>query len=63
MASTPPGAGPGPDMGAAGVGLPVEPQGRRPSRLRAYQAAEAAAVALGYGVAVLRDGTPASGGG
>lgn len=50
-------------MGAAGVGLPVEPQGRRPSRLRAYQAAEAAAVALGYGVAVLRDGAPGSGGG
>src|SRR5829696_1733649 len=63
MASTPPGAGPGPDMGAAGVGLPVEPMGRRPSRLRAYQAAEAAAVALGYGVAVLRDGAPGSGGG
>jgi hypothetical protein len=63
MASTPPGAGPGPDMGAAGVGLPVEPQGRRPSRLRAYQAAEAAAVALGYGVAVLQDGAPGSGGG
>jgi GAF domain-containing protein len=50
-------------MGAAGVGLPVEPMGRRPSRLRAYQAAEAAAVALGYGVAVLRDGAPGSGGG
>ena len=63
MASTPPGAGPGPEGGAAVVGLPVEPQGRRPSRLRAYQAAEAAAVALGYGVAVLRDGAPGSGGG
>src|SRR5512132_4712546 len=63
MASTPPGAGPGPGMGAAGVSLPVDPQGQRPSRLRAYLAAEAAAVALGYGVAVLRDGAPGSGGG
>jgi hypothetical protein len=63
MVSTPPGAGPGPEGGAAVVGLPLEPQGRRPSRLRTYLLIEAGAVALGYGVAVLRDGAPGSGGG
>jgi hypothetical protein len=40
----------------------VEPVARRRGRLRAYLLAEAGAVALGYGVAVLRDGAPASGG-
>jgi GAF domain-containing protein len=63
MASTPPGAGPGPETGAAGTGVLLEPAGRRRSRLRAYLLAEAGAVGLGYGVAVLRDGAPASGGG
>src|SRR5215203_816862 len=63
MASTPPGAGPGPETGAAGTGVLVEPVARRRGRLRAYLLAEAGAVALGYGVAVLRDGAPASGGG
>ena len=62
MASTPPGAGPGPETGAAGTGVLVEPVARRRDRLRAYLLAEAGAVALGYGVAVLRDGAPASGG-
>jgi GAF domain-containing protein len=41
----------------------LEPEGRRRSRLRAYLLAEAGAVGLGYGVAVLRDGAPATGGG
>ena len=63
MASTPPGAGPGPETGAAGTGVLLEPEGRRRSRLRAYLLAEAGAVGLGYGVAVLRDGAPATGGG
>ena len=62
MASTPPLAGPGPDMGAAGGGVLGEPVGRRRSRLRTYQLIEAAAVALGYGVVVLREGAPADGG-
>jgi GAF domain len=62
MASTPPLAGPGPDMGAAGVGVLGEPVGRRRSRLRTYLLIEAAAVALGYGVVVLREGAPAGGG-
>ena len=62
MASTPPGAGPGPETGAAGTGVLVEPVARRRGRLRAYLLAEAGAVALGYGVAVLREGAPASGG-
>ena len=63
MASTPPLAGPGPDMGTAGVGVLGEPVGRRRSRLRTYQLIEAAAVAFGYAVAVLREGAPATGGG
>ena len=62
MASTPPLAGPGPDTGAAGAGVLGEPVGRRRSRLRTYLLIEAAAVALGYGVVVLREGAPASGG-
>ena len=62
MASTPPLAGPGPDMGAAGGGVLGEPLGRRRSRLRTYQLIEAAAVALGYGVVVLREGAPGDGG-
>jgi GAF domain len=64
MASTPPVAGPGPNPGAAGVGVLGEPVGRRDGRrLRGYLLAEAGAVALGYGAAVLRDGAPATGGG
>ena len=64
MASMPPVAGPGPNPGAAGVGVLGEPVGRRDGRrLRGYLLAEAGAVALGYGVAVLRDGAPATGGG
>jgi hypothetical protein len=62
MASTLP-PGPGPEMGAAGVGVLGEPVARRRSRLRTYLLVEAAAVALGYGVAVLRDGAPVTGGG
>jgi GAF domain-containing protein len=62
MASTPPLAGPGPDMGTAGAGVLGEPVGRRRSRLRRYLLIEAAAVALGYGVVVLREGAPATGG-
>jgi GAF domain-containing protein len=50
-------------MGAAGVGVLGEPVARRRSRLRTYLLVEAAAVALGYGVAVLRDGAPVTGGG
>jgi GAF domain-containing protein len=61
MASTPPLAGPGPDTGTAGARVLGEPVGRRRSRLRTYLTVEAAAVALGYGVAVLRDGTPVTG--
>jgi hypothetical protein len=63
MAPTPPLAGPGPDMGAVGVGVLGEPVARRRSRLRTWLLVEAAAVALGYGVAVLRDGAPVTGGG
>jgi hypothetical protein len=63
MASTPPLAGPGPDMGTAGGGVLGEPVGRRRSRLRTYQLIEAAAVTLGYAVAVLREGAPTTGGG
>src|SRR5512132_4017199 len=63
MASTPPVAGPGPDMGTAGGGALGEPVGRRRSRLRTYLLVEAGAVALGYAVAVLREGAPATGGG
>jgi hypothetical protein len=62
MASTPPLAGPGPDTGTAAGRALGEPVGRR-SRLRTYQLVEAAAVLLGYAVAVLRDGAPATGGG
>jgi GAF domain-containing protein len=61
MTATPPVAGPGPETGAGGVGVLGEPVGRRRSRLRAYLLVEAAAVALGYGVVVLRDGVPATG--
>jgi len=61
--TTPPMAGPGPDMGTAGGRVLGEPVGRRRSRLRTYLLVEAGAVGLGYGVAVLRDGAPASGGG
>jgi GAF domain-containing protein len=63
MTSTPPVVGPGPGMGAASAGVLGEPVGRRRSRLRAYLLAEAGAVGLGYGAAVLRDGAPATGGG
>lgn len=62
MASTPPLAGPGPDTGAAGGGLLGEAVGRRRSRLRTYLLLEAGAVALGYGVVVLREGVPAGAG-
>jgi GAF domain-containing protein len=62
MTSTPPVVGPGPGMGAASGGVLGEPVGRRRSRLRAYLLAEAGAVGLGYGVAVLREGAPATGG-
>ena len=62
MASTPPLAGPGPDMGTAGGGALGEPVGRRRSRLLTYLLVEAGAVALGYAVAVLREGAPATGG-
>jgi GAF domain-containing protein len=63
MTSTPPLADqpqPSPDVGAAPSGVLVEPAGRRWSRLRTYLLLEAAAVAVGYGVAVLRDGAPAT---
>jgi GAF domain len=63
MTSTPPLAGPGPDMGTAGGRVLGEPVGRRRSRLRTYILIEATAVALGYGVVVLREGVPATGGG
>jgi GAF domain-containing protein len=62
MASTPPLAGPGPDRGAAGGGVLGEPLARRRSRLRTWLLLEAGAVTLGYSVAVLRDGAPATGG-
>jgi GAF domain-containing protein len=48
-------------MGAAGMAVLGEPVGRRRSRLRTYLLVEAAAVALGYAVAVLRDGAPVTG--
>lgn len=63
MASTPPLGGPGPGTGAAGAGVLGEPGARRRSRLWGYLVAEAGAVGLGYGVAVLRDGAPRTGGG
>jgi GAF domain-containing protein len=63
MASTPPLAGPGPDMGAAAGRVLGEPVGRRRSRLRTWLLVEAAAVVVGYAVAVLRDGAPVTGGG
>ena len=63
MASTPPLAGPGPDMGTAGGRVLGEPVARRRSRLRTYLLVEAGAVVLGYAVAVLREGAPATGGG
>src|SRR5918995_6128142 len=63
MAWTPPLGGPGPGTGAAGNGVLGEPGARRRSRLRGYLVAEAGAVGLGYGVAVLRDGAPRTGGG
>src|SRR5512133_2074134 len=50
-------------MGTAGGSVLGEPVGRRRSRLRTHQLIEAAAVALGYAVAVLREGAPATGGG
>src|SRR5215216_6047831 len=62
MGSTPPLAGPGPDTGAAGAGVLGEPLIRRRSRLRIWLLLEAGAVTLGYTVAVLRDGAPATGG-
>src|SRR5215207_10868181 len=62
MATTPPMAGPGPEVGAAGGRVLGEPVGRRRSRLRTYLFLEAGAVGLGYLVAVLRDGAPGSGG-
>jgi GAF domain-containing protein len=62
MASTPPLAGPGPEAGTAGGGVLGEPLARRRSRLRTWLLLEAGAVALGYAVAVLRDGAPATGG-
>jgi GAF domain-containing protein len=62
MASTPPLAEPGPDAGAAGGGVLGEPLARRRSRLRTWLLLEAGAVVLGYSVAVLRDGAPATGG-
>src|SRR5215218_2498198 len=62
MGSTPPLAGPGPDTGAAGAGVLGEPLIRRRSRLRTWLLLEAGAVTLGYTVAVLRDGAPATGG-
>jgi GAF domain-containing protein len=61
MASTPPLTGPGPDTGTAGGGVLGEPLVRRRSRLRTWLLLEAGAVALGYAVAVLRDGAPATG--
>jgi GAF domain-containing protein len=61
MASTPPLAGPGPDTGTAGGRVLGEPLARRRSRLRTWLLLEAGAVTLGYAVAVLRDGAPATG--
>jgi hypothetical protein len=64
MTSTPPLAGPpSSDAGLAAAVEALEPAARRRSRLRTYLLVEAGAVALGYGVAVLRDGAPATAGG
>jgi hypothetical protein len=61
MASTPPIAGqPSPETGAVPEAPSLEPPRRR--RLRTYLLVEAGAVAVGYGVAVLRDGAPATAG-
>jgi len=61
MSSTPPLADqPSPDIGAAPGGTLVEPATGRRSRLRTYLVIEACAVALGYGVAVLREGATAT---
>jgi hypothetical protein len=61
--STPPLADqPSPEAGPVRGVEGAEPPARRRSRLRAYLAAEAGAVAVGYGVAVLRDRPPATAG-
>jgi GAF domain-containing protein len=61
MTSTPPLAGqPSSDAGMVAAVEALQPAARRRSRLRTYLVAEAGAVALGYGVAVLRDGGPAT---
>jgi GAF domain-containing protein len=61
MTPTPPLAGqPGSDAGMVAAVEALQPAPRRRSRLRAYLVAEAGAVALGYAVAVLRDGAPAT---
>ncbi|HTE71344.1 MAG TPA: hypothetical protein VK942_21770, partial [Actinomycetes bacterium] len=61
MTSTPPLSGqPSSDAGMVAAVEALQPAARRRSRLRAYLVAEAGAVALGYGVAVLRDGGPAT---
>ena len=63
MTSMPPLAGqPSSDTGLVAAVEALEPAARRRSRLRTYLAVEAGAVALGYGVAVLRDGAPATAG-
>jgi GAF domain-containing protein len=63
MTSTPPLAGqPSSDAGMVAAVEALQPAARRRSRLRTYLVAEAGAVALGYGVAVLRDGGPATAG-
>ena len=48
MASTPPLAGPGPEVGTAGGRVLGEPVARRRSRLRTWLLVEAGAVVLGY---------------
>jgi hypothetical protein len=63
MTSMPPLAGqPSSDTGLVAAVEALEPAARRRSRLRTYLVVEAGAVALGYGVAVLRDGAPATAG-
>jgi GAF domain-containing protein len=64
MTSMPPLAGPGSDPGVvAAVEEQLAPAAaRRRGRLRTYLLVEAAAVALGYGVVVLRDGAPTTAG-
>jgi GAF domain-containing protein len=63
MTSTPPFAGqPSSDAGMAAAVEAAAPTAGRRSRLRTYLLVEAVAVALGYGVAVLRDGPPATAG-